>query len=325
MSGLHKKIAVLIPCFNEEKTVSKVVCEWKKVLPKADIYVYDNNSDDKTALFARESGAIVRKEYAQGKGNVIRRMFREIDADCYILVDGDDTYDAECGRKMVELVLAKSADMVIGDRISSTYLKENKRKYHVFGNNIVKKSINKLFKTNVEDVMTGCRALSRQFVKTFPVLSKGFEVETEMTIHAVEKNMRIETIAVGYKDRTEGSVSKLNTYSDGYKVLKTIIRLYKNYKPFAFFGMFSLALLIIALILFVPVLIMYLKTGLVERFPTLIVSGFIALAAVQSFFAGMILESLVEKERQNFEFKLVLENLLDKQKAESEENECCLL
>lgn len=320
MSDANKTVAVLIPCFNEEKTIAKVVKDWKTAVPEADIYVYDNNSDDNSASLAREAGAMVRNEYSQGKGNVIRRMFREIDADCYVMVDGDDTYDAKCGRTMVNLVLEKDADMVIGDRISSTYSKENTRRFHVFGNNLVRKTINKIFKTDVKDVMTGCRAFSRQFVKTFPVLSKGFEVETEMTIHAVEKNMRTETTVVEYRNRTDGSVSKLNTYSDGYKVLKTVLRLFKNYKPFAFFGMVSLLLIIIALIMFMPVLFMYFKTGLVERFPTLIVSGFIALAAVQSFFAGMILESLAEKERQNFEFKLVLENLLKKYSDEKNDS-----
>lgn len=300
----EKKIAVLIPCYNEAVTIEKVVRDWKEALPEAVIYVYDNNSADDTAAIAEKAGAVVRREYAQGKGNVIRRMFRDIDADCYIMTDGDDTYDAGCAREMVNLVLEKDADMVVGDRLSSTYFTENKRPFHNFGNTLVRKSINKLFKADVKDIMTGCRAFSRQFVKTFPVLSKGFEIETEMTIHAVDKNMRLETVLVEYRDRPAGSESKLNTFSDGFKVLMTIARLFKNYKPFAFFGLGSLLLFIIAAILFIPVFVEYLQVGTVERFPTLIVSGFVVLAAIQSFFAGLILNTIVVKEKQDFEFKL---------------------
>ena len=303
-SYAEKKIAVLIPCYNEAMTIEKVVSDWKAELPGAVIYVYDNNSSDDTAAVAEKAGAVVRREYAQGKGNVIRRMFRDIEADCYLMVDGDDTYDAGCAKEMVRLVLETDTDMVVGDRLSSTYFTENKRPFHNFGNTLVRKSINKLFKANVKDIMTGCRAFSRQFVKTFPVLSKGFEIETEMTIHAVDKNMRIETVLVEYRDRPAGSESKLNTFSDGFKVLKTIARLFKNYKPFAFFGMCSFILMVIAAVLFVPVFVNYIETGLVERFPTLIVSGFIALAAIQSFFAGLILNTIVVKEKQAFEFKL---------------------
>ncbi len=307
MSGLREKsaeIAVLIPCYNEAQTIEKVVCDWKKELPEATIYVYDNNSSDDTAQIAEKCGAVVRHEYAQGKGNVIRRMFREIDADCYIMVDGDDTYPANCAKELVSLVLDKDADMVVGDRLSSTYYNENKRPFHNFGNNIVRKFINKLFKTDVKDIMTGCRAFSYQFVKTFPVLSKGFEIETEMTIHAVDKNMRIETVVIDYRDRPEGSESKLNTFSDGFKVLMTIAKMFKNHKPLTFFSVFSVILLVIAAILFVPVLIQYFQTGLVERFPTLIVSGFMTLAAIQSFFSGLILNTLIAKEKQDFEHKL---------------------
>ena len=304
------KIAVLIPCYNEEKTIGKVVSDWRESLPEAVIYVYDNNSTDRTAQIAEESGAVVRHEYQQGQGNVIRRMFREIDARCYIMVDGDDTYPAEYGRQMADLVLTKNADMVVGDRLSSTYFEENKRPFHNFGNSLVRGSINRLFKTNIRDIMTGYRAFSFLFVKSFPVLSKGFEIETEMSIHAVEKNMRIENVIIEYRDRPEGSESKLNTYSDGMRVLTTIFRLYKNYKPMYFFGWLSAILFALTVILFVPVFIEYTQTGLVPRFPTLIVSGFIGLGGVLSLFTGLILTTLAEKDRQEFEFRLiVIENI----------------
>ena len=298
------KIAVLIPCYNESQTIEKVVNDWKKELPEAIIYVYDNNSSDNTAEIARNAGAVIRHEYQQGKGNVIRRMFREIDAECYLMIDGDDTYPAEYGREMVSKVLERGVDMVVGDRLSSTYFEENKRPFHNVGNSLVRGTINRLFKSNIRDIMTGYRAFSYQFVKTFPVLSKGFEIETEMSIHAVEKNMLVENVIIEYRDRPEGSESKLNTYSDGAKVLATIVRLYKNYKPFSFFGILALLLMVISGIMFIPVLVIYIKTGLVPNFPTLIVSGFIALASIQSFFSGLILSTIVEKERQDFEFKL---------------------
>lgn len=300
------KIAVLIPCYNEEKTIEKVVRDWKKELPEAVIYVYDNNSKDRTVELAEKTGAVVRHEYAQGKGNVIRRMFREIDAECYIMVDGDDTYPAEYGKQMAELVLQKKTDMVVGDRLSSTYFEENKRPFHNFGNSLVRGSINHLFHTNIRDIMTGYRAFSFLFAKSFPVLSKGFEIETEMTIHAVEKNMRIENVIIEYRDRPSGSESKLNTYSDGLKVLKTIGRLYKNYRPIGFFGGVSLMLILISAVMFIPVLFDFLHTGMVPHFPTLIVSGFIALAAISSFFSGLILATIVEKDRQAYEFRLQL-------------------
>lgn len=299
-----EKIVVLIPCYNEEKTIKKVIEDWKKELPEAKIYVYNNNSVDRTVEIAREAGAIVRNEYQQGKGNVIRRMFREIDAECYIMIDGDDTYPAEFGKEMAQKVLEKKVDMVVGDRLSSTYFEENKRPFHNFGNSLVRGTINRLFKSNIRDIMTGYRAFSYQFVKTFPVLSKGFEIETEMSIHAVDKNMFVENVIIDYRDRPEGSESKLSTYTDGAKVLKTILALYKNYKPMNFFGIVSLILLIIAFAMFIPVLLVYLKTGLVPNFPTLIVSGFIAVAALQSFFGGLILSTIVQKDRQLFEYKL---------------------
>ncbi|WP_302326962.1 glycosyltransferase family 2 protein [Enterocloster lavalensis] len=310
------KIAVLIPCFNESKTIKKVIMDWKRELPEAQIYVYDNNSTDGTDVIAREIGAIVRYEYQQGKGNVIRRMFREVDAECYIMVDGDDTYPAEYGREMVDKVINKKVDMVIGDRLSSTYFEENKRPFHNFGNNIVKKTINNLFKSNINDIMTGYRAFGYQFVKSFPVLSRGFEIETEMTIHAVDKNMMIENIVIDYRDRPDGSVSKLNTYVDGVKVLRTIVRLYKNYKPFQFFGIIALGLAVLSIVMFIPVFVVYLKTGLVPNFPTLIVSGFVALGAIVSFFSGLLLSCIAEKERREFEFRLCLLDLYWKIKNE---------
>lgn len=298
------KIAVLIPCYNEEKTIRKVISDFKKVLPEATIYVYDNNSTDNTASIAKEEGATVRHEYVQGKGNVIRRMFREIDAKCYIMTDGDDTYPAENAREMCDLVLNKNVDMVVGDRLSSTYFTENKRPFHNFGNSLVRKSINVLFKNDIKDIMTGYRAFSYEFVKTFSVLSKGFEIETEMSIHAVDKNMSITNVIIDYRDRPEGSESKLNTYSDGLKVLRTIVRLYRTYNPLGFFGIFAGLLALISIAFFIPVFIEYLKTGLVPNFPTLIVCGFTMIAAIQSFFVGLQLQTMIQKNRQDFEMEL---------------------
>ncbi len=300
------KIAVLIPCYNESQTIEKVIKDWKAELPEAVVYVYDNNSTDHTDEIARAAGAVVRYEYQQGKGNVIRRMFREIDAQCYIMIDGDDTYPAEMGRKMADKVLYRNVDMVVGDRLSSTYFEENKRPFHNFGNSLVRGTINRLFHSNIRDIMTGYRAFSYEFVKSFPVLSKGFEIETEMSIHAVDKNMSVENVIIEYRDRPAGSESKLNTYSDGLKVLRTIGRLYRNYKPMQFFGIVALILMILSAAMFIPVLVIYVQTGLVPNFPTLIVSGFVALAALESLFAGMILSTLAERERQEFEFRLQL-------------------
>lgn len=299
------KIAVLIPCYNESVTIEKVVKDWQAALPEAVIYVYDNNSTDKTGEIALRAGAVVRQEYQQGKGNVIRRMFREIEAECYVMVDGDDTYPADCAREMVELVLSKQVDMVVGDRLSSTYYTENKRRFHNFGNNIVRSSINFLFKSNIRDIMTGCRAFSYQFVKSFPVLSKGFEIETEMTIHAVDRNMAVKNVVIPYRDRPDGSVSKLNTINDGVKVLKTIGKLFRDYRPLAFFSLISGLLALLSAGFFIPILIEYISTGLVPNFPTLIVCGFTAIAAVQSFFAGLILDSIRHKDKQDFEMELI--------------------
>lgn len=299
-----EKTAVLIPCFNENQTIKKVVSDWKKALPDATVYVYDNNSTDNSDEIAREAGAVVRYERMQGKGNVIRRMFREIHAECYIIVDADDTYPADAGQILVNEVLCNRADMVIGDRLSSTYFAENKRPFHNMGNAITRAFINRMFKTEIKDVMTGFRAFSYRFVKTFPVLSKGFEIETEMTIHAVDKNMCIKNCVIDYRDRPEGSESKLHTVSDGIKVFRTILRLYRDYRPLRFFGLLALLEMIVAIAFFIPVFADYLSTGLVQRFPTLIVCGFVVIAALLSFTAGMILETLNHKDRQAFEFRL---------------------
>ena len=311
------EIAILIPCYNEELTIKKVITDFKKILPEASIYVYDNNSSDNTASIALENGAIVRYEHEQGKGFVIRRMFREINARCYIIVDGDDTYPAEDAKTMSELVLNKNADMVVGDRLSSTYFTQNKRPFHNFGNSFVRASVNTLFKSNIKDIMTGYRAFSYQFVKTFPVISNGFEIETEMTIHAIDKRMSIINLPIDYRDRPKGSVSKLNTFSDGFKVIKTISKLFRNYKPFAFFNVISSILVLLSLIFFIPIFIDYIKTGKVEKFPTLIVCGFTFIAAIQSFFSGLILQTILQKNKQDFEFNLIntqnqMNNLIEK-------------
>lgn len=298
------KIAVLIPCFNEENTIEKVIRDAKEALPEAVIYVYDNNSTDKTAELAAGAGAVVRHEYKQGKGNVVRRMFREIDAECYLMLDGDDTYPLDCAREMTERVLSYHADMVVGDRLSSTYFTENKRPFHNFGNSLVRSTINRLFHTDIKDIMTGYRAFSYEFVKTFPIFSEGFQIETEMTIHAVNYRMQVDNVVVDYRDRPVGSVSKLNTYSDGIKVLCKIVQLFKTYKPFGFFGIIALALFLVAAVLMMPVLIEYFNSGMVPRFPTLVVSGFIGLAALQSFFAGLILSEMTWKDRRDFEYRV---------------------
>lgn len=299
------KIAVLIPCYNECRTIKKVIDDWRKELPEATIYVYDNNSSDDSARIAETAGAVVRHEYQQGKGNVIRRMFREIDAEAYIMIDGDDTYPAEFGREMVSKVLERNVDMVVGDRLSSTYFSENKRPFHNFGNSLVRRFINILFKSDIKDIMTGYRAFSYNFVKTFPILSKGFEIETEMSIHAVDKNMLVENVVIDYRDRPEGSESKLNTYSDGFKVLWMIAKLYRTYKPLQFFSMLSAFLVILSTVFLIPVLYVYIKTGEVPNFPTLIVCCFVYLSAIISFFVGLLLSNSVQKNRQDFEMQLI--------------------
>ena len=299
------KIAVLIPCYNEERTVEKVVADFQRALPEAVVYVYNNNSTDRTAELAEKAGAVVRNEYKQGKGNVIRSMFQDIDAACYIMVDGDDTYPAEAARELADRVLHHGADMVVGDRLSSTYYTQNKRPFHNFGNALVRWGINLLFDNDIKDIMTGYRAFSYEFVKTFPVLSQGFEIETEMSIHAVDKNMQIENVVIDYRDRPEGSVSKLNTYSDGFKVIRTIFRLYRSYHPLGFFGIIALLLAILSLLFFVPIVGEYVHTGLVDRFPTLIVCGFTMIAAIQSLFTGLTLDTLRKKDRQDFEMELL--------------------
>lgn len=299
------KIAVLVPCYNESKTIKKVIEDFKKELPDAVIYVYDNNSTDGTDEIAREAGAVVRYEKMQGKGNVIRRMFREIDAKCYIMADGDDTYPAEYAKEMCDYVLNDNVDLVVGDRLSSTYFTENKRAFHNFGNVLVRGLINSLYnnKTKIRDVMTGYRAFGYNFVKTFPVLSKGFEIETEMTIHSLDKNLFIKNVIIEYRDRPEGSESKLNTYSDGFKVIKTIITLFKNYKPLSFFTLLAAILALVGTAFLVPVLIEYVQTGLVPKMPSFVASIFFYLCGIQSFFGGLILDTMVKKSKQDFEIK----------------------
>ncbi|MCQ2295520.1 MAG: glycosyltransferase family 2 protein [Bacteroidales bacterium] len=303
MQTTKTKVAVLLPCYNEEQTIAKVVADFKAALPEADIYVYDNNSTDRTSEVAREAGAIVRRETMQGKGNVIRRMFREIDADCYIMADGDDTYPASQALELVTPVLEDDVDMVIGDRLSSTYFTENKRLFHNSGNRIVRWLIRKFWHTDIHDIMTGYRAFSRRFVKLFPVMSGKFEIETEMSIHALDKRFLLREVPITYRDRPEGSVSKLNTISDGISVLKTIVVLFKEYRPMQFFGWLALILGIIGLGMLTPVLIQYFQTGLVPKFPTLIVSMFMLQSALLSFFTGICLDVIVSKDRKNYELR----------------------
>jgi len=299
----QKTIAVLIPCYNESKTIQKVVTDYKRALPEATIYVYDNNSTDHTDAIAKEAGAVVRYEPRQGKGNVIRSMFRNIDADCYLMIDGDDTYPAENAREMCNMILG-GTEMVIGDRLSSTYFEENKRPFHNMGNTLVRWLINKIFHADVKDIMTGYRAFSRSFVKSFPILSHGFEIETEMTIHALDKNFLIKEVPVQYRDRPEGSFSKLNTYKDGIKVLLTITKLFRDYKPLFFFSIFAGLFFLLSLILFIPVFLEYLSTSLVPRFPTLIAAGFSLIVSILFFFTGLTLEVIAKKHKQLFELLL---------------------
>ncbi|MCI1823557.1 MAG: glycosyltransferase family 2 protein [Megasphaera sp.] len=309
------KIAVLIPCYNESQTIEKVVHDYQRVLPQAVIYVYDNNSADNTAAIARAAGAIVREESRQGKGNVVRAMFREIEADCYLIVDGDDTYPAESAGEMCKLVLRNKADMVIGDRLSLTYFKENKRPFHGVGNMLVRKCINMFWgkRCHIEDGMTGFRAFSPLFVKSFPILSHGFEIETEMTVHALDKNLRICSVPVSYRDRPEGSYSKLNTFSDGCKVMGTIFNLYRDYKPLKFFGYAACLMFFISIILFIPVFIEYIETGLVPRMPTLVVSVVLMLAAFLSVVCGLILDTNAKNNRKNFEVQMNIIRMLLRQ------------
>ena len=306
------KVAVLIPCYNEELTIGKVVDDFKKSLPDAVIYVYDNNSKDGTDEIARKAGAVVRYERKQGKGNVIRTMFREIDAECYIMTDGDDTYPAEAAPELVSSVIDKGGDLVIGDRLSSTYFTENKRPFHNSGNVLVKSLINNFFKSDIKDIMTGYRAFSYEFVKTFPVLSQGFEIETEMTIHALDKNFSIISIPIQYRDRPEGSESKLNTYKDGFKVIMTIFNLYRLYKPFQFFSIFALLFLILSILFFIPVFIDYAQTGIVPKFPSLIVSTALFIVSALSFSVSLILDSVRKNSRQQFEIFLNMVNMFKK-------------
>lgn len=310
---MDKKIALLIPCYNEELTIETVIKDFKKQLKNIDIYVYDNNSKDKTASIAKKNGAIVKAEYKQGKGNVVRSMFYDIDADIYIMVDGDDTYPAEFVHELIEPILSGEADMVIGDRLSNgTYQKENKRKFHEFGNNIVRKAINLLFKSNLKDIMTGYRAFNKKIVKNMPVMSSKFEIETEMTLHALDKKFTIKEIPIIYRDRPEGSESKLNTLSDGIKVIKTIIKMFKNYKPFQFFSIISCLLVILGLIIGVPVLIEFFNTHYISKVPSAILATGLIILAVIFFQCGIILETVVKQNRENYELNLLKYNQIEK-------------
>ena len=295
---MNHKIAILIPCYNESKTIAKVVGDFKKQLPDADIYVYDNNSTDNTANVARQAGAIVRYEHRQGKGNVVRRMLADIEADCYLLVDGDDTYPSDNAKEMCDIVLNEHYDMVIGDRLSSTYFQENKRPFHDYGNRFVRYAINQIFHSDIKDIMTGYRALSRHLVMSVPLLSEGFEIETELTINVLDNQLHIKQIPVEYRDRPIGSTSKLSTFKDGIKIIGTIFRLFRDYKPLVFFSWISSFLILASLLILLPVFIEYLQTGLVPRFPTLIVCGFIILFAMLLWMCGLILQVLLIRHRQ---------------------------
>ncbi len=299
------KIAVLIPCYNEELTIEKVIKDFKKELPEADIYVYDNNSKDKTAEIARKNGAIVRHEYRQGKGNVVRSMFRDIDADIYVMTDGDDTYPAEEVHKLIEPIKNGQADMVIGDRLTNgTYKNENKRQFHQFGNNLVKNSINSLFKTNLKDIMTGYRVFNKVFVKTMPVMSPKFEIETEMTLHALDKKFIIKEIPIVYRDRPEGSESKLNTVGDGIKVIKTIIKMYKDFKPRQFFCRIALIIAIIGLIIGVPVILEFVETSYITKVPSAILATGIMTIALIVAQCGVILDTVVKQYHERYELEV---------------------
>ncbi len=314
------KIAVLIPCYNEAPTIAKVVADFRRALPGAVVYVYDNNSTDHTDEIARSAGAVVRYERMQGKGNVVRRMFQEIDARCYVMADGDDTYPAEMAPALVRRVLEEKADMVVGDRLSSTYFQENKRPFHNFGNSLVRWAINRIFRSDIKDVMTGYRAFSYRFAKSFPVVGGGFELETEMTAHAVMMNMAVVNEPVDYRDRPSGSVSKLNTLQDGMRVIRTVLRMFRSYRPMRFFAILALLLVLLDAAIFIPaVLIPYHQTGLVERFPTLIVCGFVAIAAIFAFFNGMLLDTIMRKERREFEFRLIQVAAMQREASACEE------
>lgn len=297
-----KKVAVLLPCYNEEVTIKKVINDFKKELPKADIYVYNNNSKDKSYEIAKKEGAIVINEFKQGKGHVVRSMFRDIEADIYVMVDSDDTYPADAVHKLIKIVEQNKADMVIGDRLSNgTYEKENKRNFHGFGNALVKNTVNFIFKTKLNDIMTGYRVFNRDFVKNIPVLSPGFEIETEMTFHALDRNYKIVEVPIEYRDRPKGSSSKLNTFSDGIKVLCTIFKMFKNYRPLSFFTIISFIFFILGLVLGVPICVEFFKTGIVERFPTAILATGIVLCGMLSLSIGIILDTIVRQHKENLE------------------------
>lgn len=313
------KIAVLIPCYNEELTIEKVVKDFKRELPDADIYVYDNNSKDKTAEIARNAGAIVKHEYKQGKGNVVRSMFQDIEADIYVMVDGDDTYPAEFVHELIKPVENGEVDMTIGDRLSNgTYQEENKRKFHEFGNNLVRKTINILFDTQLKDIMTGYRVFNKTFVKNMPVMSPKFEIETEMTLYALDKKYIIKEIPIIYRDRPEGSVSKLNTVSDGMKVIKTIINMFKDYKPLQFFGIIAIILFLVGILVGIPVIAEFIRTNYITKVPSAILATGLVMISVIIGQCGIILHTVVKQHKENYELNLLrykqMENIQNKLK-----------
>ena len=300
MKKSSNKIAILIPCYNESLTIKKVVNDFKKQLPKADIYVYDNNSSDDTFLIAKKAGAIVKKEPNQGKGNVVRSMFRDIDADIYVMVDGDDTYPANEVNKLIDLV-KEGNDMVIGDRLSSTYYTENKRAFHNFGNDLVRWLINTIFKSNIKDVMTGYRAFSKKFVKTISVMSPGFQIETELTINSLEYRYNVKSIEIQYKDRPEGSSSKLNTFKDGFKVLLTLFDMFKDYKPLLFFSIIALITFIIGLLIGIPVIHEYNLYQYVYKVPSAILASSLMIVSLLLIILGLILDHQTNIDKKNHE------------------------
>ncbi|WP_394218167.1 DPM/DPG synthase family glycosyltransferase [Halobacillus trueperi] len=299
------RIAVLLPCYNEEQTIGQVIDEFREELPDADIYVYDNNSKDRTSEVARKHGAFVKKEMRQGKGHVVRSMFRDIEADYYVMADGDRTYPARFVHELLEPLKKGEANIVIGDRLSNgTYVEENKRQFHNFGNNLVRGLINFLYKSDLRDIMTGYRAFDRLFVKSMPVMSPGFEIETEMTIHTLDKRFSIKEIPIEYKDRPEGSESKLNTFSDGFKVLNKIFTLFKEYKPMLFFSFWSVVLLVLGLASGIPVIVEYFNTGFISKVPSAILAVGLVILAVLSFACGLILDTVASNFKKQFEWEL---------------------
>lgn len=299
-------VAVLVPCYNEAVTIGKVVDDFRAVLPDAVVYVYDNNSTDDTAAIAAAHGAVVRRESRQGKGNVVRQMLRDIDADYYIMVDGDDTYPAEQAPALLQPLIDDTADMCVGDRLSNgTYGEENDRAFHGFGNDLVRFLIKMIYGFEFSDVMTGYRSFNNVFASTMPVLSPGFEIETELSIHAVDKGWRIAEVPITYRDRPEGSESKLSTFSDGFKVLKMIMSLFKDYRPMALFGWIALVFVVLGLVVGIPVIVDFAHTGLVPRLPSAVLAVALVFTGLLSMTCGLILDTVVKGNRKQYEIQVV--------------------